>query len=97
MDFSSLQPTTGGTNDVGYANPAFHPDLSYDNDGSVENGQAPPVIAKANVDGEAGEPTDAPSEALSDVEQAQQAKRDLDPLFYCKLICNYPKSAFGTL
>lgn len=69
-------------NGIGYANPAFH---SEDND-KTENGVAPPTVSAA---------VEAAPDNKTEVTTAQQAKRDRNPLFYCKLITNYPKTAFG--
>ena len=75
----------------GYANPAFQPELGYND--VQGNGYAPPVIAKAApVDSQSGQPA-----TLTEVEIEQQAKRDRNPLFYCKIITAYPKTAFGRL
>ena len=32
---------------------------------------------------------------LSEVENAQKAKREREPLFFCKILTEYPKTSFG--
>ncbi|ELT97356.1 hypothetical protein CAPTEDRAFT_185181 [Capitella teleta] len=68
--------------EVGYANPAFN----ADGEAKAENGLPQPA-----VNGTAP----APTKELSEVEAAQKAKREKDPLFICKIMASYPKTTFG--